>query len=755
MGASRRVIGQALSRRDGAARVSGEARYTADLDFPDALYARVLRSPYAHAAIKAIDTTEAERMPGVRAVLHFGNAKVKWASGDMTGRRHIFNNPARYVGDAVAAVAADDRRIAEEALAAIRVDYEPLDFVLDEEEALRQGKVFGKPVVHARGNLQAGFAQADVIYEGRFTSVHHNNAQLEPRIAIAKWEAGDGRDGVDADQLTQLTVWTPTQGISNCRIQIAADLGIPLESVRVIVHYMGSGFGNKNQDHDFELMAAVLAREARRTVRLEYTRREDFTTVHGRWPTTQDYRAGVTRDGVLTALTMRGVSGMGPYHKGSGTISGRGLYAIPNIRTELNLAATNVTTSANYRGPSEPQGVFGMESVIDELAYRIGMNPLDFRLKNFSRDSDGKPFTSCGLETCILSGAEKINWRAGWTHPTAKRGRVRQGLGMGIGRFSSLLGMSKATLRVKRDGSVQLCVAVTDIGTGAKTILAQVAAEVLCLHADEIEIVYGDTRDTPYSIGESGSRTTTQVGAAVVEAAHAVLDQMSPHAARRLGAAQVRYENGNFVAVAADGDGTLSTPGGAVKRLSFREAAAAAPEDLAFTASPNPVLTNAARASFTAHFAAVEVDTLTGEVRVTRYVAMQDCGTVINPLTAASQVKGAALQGISIALHERLTWDRNTGIPLNAGYHGAKIITHADAPEIEVGFIETMDAYGPFGAKTLGEVGIIPSVAAVANAIYNAIGVRYHAMPMTRDQIIEGLQQMTPPEAQANVHSHA
>jgi len=710
------VVGQALPRIDSAERVTGEARYSADIYVPGMLYARVLRSPYPHARIKSIDTSRAEKLPGVRAVIHFDNAKVKWASGDSNGDRFIFNNPARYVGDAIAAVAADNRHIAEEALTEIDVEYEPLEFTIDMEKALEQEKVLGPASLFSRGNVDEGFEAADIVFEGRFTSAHHNNAQLEPRVALAMWEAD------------RLTVWTPTQGVANCRAQIAKDLGIPVSKVRVIVKYMGGGFGNKNQNHDFELMAAVMARVARRPVRIEFTRKEDFTAVHGRWPTIQYYRAGVKQNGVLTALTMRAISGMGPYRKGSGAISGKDLYEFPNVRTEIHFAATNVTTSANYRAPSESQGVFAIESIIDELAYRIQMNPLDFRLKNFSRDADGRPFTSCALEECIRNGAERIHWRAEWAHPKTKKGRIRHGLGMGIGSFAAEAGISAAMVRVNRDGSVQLFVGVTDIGTGAKTVLAQLAAEVLCLGLDDIGVVSGDTECTPYSVGESGSRTTIQTGGAVVEAARDAIKQLSALAARRLKIPEAEFKTGRF-----------ADPSDPSRTVTFAEAARLSPVAILSSASSGQQGTGPVRTSFTAQFAKVAVDMLTGEVKVLRYVAVQDCGTILNPLLSTSQIKGGVLQGLSIALHEQLTWDRLTGVPLNAGYHGAKIITHEDAPQIEVEFIEPAEPNGPFGAKSVGELPIIPTVASVANAIYNATGVRYYSMPITRDQIINGL----------------
>ena len=518
----RQIVGLPLPRIDARERITGGAQYTGDISLPGMLYAKVLRSPLPHARIRGIDVSEAEKMTGVHAVLHFDNAKVNWRRGDSTGQRFIFNNPVRYVGDAIAAVAADTRELADVALDKIVVQYAPLQFVVDHEEAFAQGRVFNPPALYSHGNPEEGSANPTSSLRNASLSAHHNNAQLEPRVAIAKWEG------------SRLTVWTPTQGIASCRADTAKDLEIDPENVRIITKFMGGGFGNKNQNHDFELIAAVLAKAAGRPVRLEFTRKEDFTAVHGRWPTVQTYRVGAKKDGVLTALSMHAISGMGPYRKGSGAIAGRDLYAFPHVPTEIHFAATNVTTSANYRSPAEPQGVFGMESVIDELAHRVGMNPLDFRLKNFSRTADGLPFTSCGLEECLRQGAAKIGWREKWAHPSTRAGRFRRGLGVAIGRFTAAPGPSAAFVRLNAHGPAQVYVGVTDIGTGAKTVMAQIAAETLGVALNEIEIISGDTGFTPFSVGESGSRTTIQAGTAVMEAVRDAASTVSGSAAFRL-----------------------------------------------------------------------------------------------------------------------------------------------------------------------------------------------------------------------------
>ena len=690
-------VGHASPRIDALKRVTGTATYTGDIHLPGMLYARVLRSPYPHARIRRIDVSKAVASPGVKAILTRDNCDVVWGSGDTRNKRYLFNNPVRFAGDAVAAVAAVDQHAAEEAMRLIDVDYEKLPFVLDPEDALKPGAVEIQtggnlsannkgehaPEIYRRGNPDQGFAAADRVYEDHYSSPHINNAQLERRVSIAQWE-GD-----------HLTVYASTQGISNCHTEIARDLQLPAEKVRVVCQFMGGGFGNKNQCHDFDLMAALLAKKTGVPVKLEFTRKEDFVSVHGRWPTKQYYKVGVRNDGTLTAIQLRGYSGMGPHRKSSGGIAGIELYQCPHVERTVYPAYTNMAVSANLRGPDYPQGVFGIESLMDHIAYELKIDPVEFRLKNMTRKyNDQLPYTSFGLEDCVLRGAEAFEWRKRWHAPAADSGPVKRGVGMAMGSFGSGLGRSSAVIRLDASGTYHVHVGVTDVGTGAKTTMALIAAEALEVPLSKIDLVWGDTDRCPYSVGESGSRTTTQTGWAVVEAARDLKKQIT----------EKGLPQGNTV--------------------------------LEANVTPNPSLRDAARVSFAAHFAQVEVDTETGHVRVLKYVAAHDSGRVVNPLTAESQVKGGATMGIGMALHEELLYDRASGLPLTAGYYGARIMTHRDAPDIEVLWVQTEDPYGPFGAKTLGEPTIIPSVAAVANAIYNAIGKRIKDLPITRDKVL-------------------
>ena len=696
-----KTVGHPTSRVDALERVTGRASYTGDVHVTGMLYARILRSPHPHARIRRIDVSKALALPGVKAVLTHENCDVVWGSGDTRNKRYLFNNPVRFAGDAVAAVAAIDRHVAEDAIRFIDVDYEPLPFILDPEEALKPGAVEiqpggnlspnnkgeHEPETYRHGNLAQGFSEADQTFEDHYTSVHLNNAQLEIRSALAQWE-GD-----------KLTVYSPTQGIANCRMEIARDLNLPLENVRVVTKFMGGGFGNKNQCHDSDLIAAMLAKRAGAPVKLEFTRKEDYISVHGRWPTKQYYKVGVKNDGTLTAIQFRGYSGMGPYRKSSGDIAGTEMYACPNVEKLVYPVLTNMAVSANFRGPAYPQGVFGIESLMDHIAYTLKMDPVEFRVQNMTRKyHDQVPYTSFGLEDCVLRGAEAFEWKKLWHAPGEGEGPIKRGIGMAMGAFGAAVGRSSATIYLNSQGQYELHVGVTDIGTAAKTTMALIAAEELGVPLAQVSVISGDTQTCPYSVGESGSRTTTHTGYAVVQAVKDLKQQIADK----------------------------GLPQGDEIRTGSATPDPAQPKD-------------SARYSFAAHFAQVAVDTELGHVRVIKFLAAHDSGRIINPLTCASQVKGGSTMGIGMALHEELLYDPAHGVALNAGYYGARVMTHLDTPEIGVLFVETEDKYGPFGAKSIGESSIIPSVAAVANAVFNATGKRIKDLPITREKLLEVL----------------
>ncbi len=705
------TVGNDTPRVDAVERVTGAAKFTRDFKLPGMLYGKVLRSPHPHARIVSVDISEAARLPGVQAIITHEDAQVVWGAGSVNGgrqyndptkdatlhRRYIFNNPVRFVGDSVAAVAATDRHIAEEALSLIKVEYEELPFVLEPEAALEEGapqvwpegnlcpdfRANSEPMRSNIGDVETGFTEADQVFEERYDTGFIHNAQMEPRCSLTSW----------ADE--KLTLYSPSQGISNCRHDTARDLGLEEHQVRVITQYMGGGFGNKNQNQDTDLVSATLSRRAGVPVMLEYSRREDWLGVHGRWPTVQYYKVGVKDDGTVTAMQLRGYSGMGPYRKNSGGISGMDAYGCPNRLREIYPVYTNRTTSGNFRAPSEPHGFYGIENMMDEVAYQIGMDPVEFTLKNMRRPTESAQFTNYSLDECIETGAEQFNWQARRrVVPGSDEGPIKRGAGFSFMMFRAGLGTSSAIVRVNANQQYTLYVGVTDIGPGAKTTMGMIAAEALGVPLSQVEVVWGDTDRCPYSVGESGSRTTIQTGYAVVQAVENLKEQ-----------------------VAVQG-----MPSGG--------------EVLIGSATPIPSTDGKIRNCFGAHFVEVEVDTRIGTTRILKYTTVHESGRIINPTTARDQIRGATIQGIGQALHENLLYDDASGQPLTPGYYRARHLTHADIPEIEVTFIEVDDGYGPFGAKTAGESGIILAPAAVANAVANAIGNRMTSLPITRDKIL-------------------
>jgi CO/xanthine dehydrogenase Mo-binding subunit len=386
---------------------------------------------------------------------------------------------------------------------------------------------------------------------------------------------------------------------------------------------------------------------------------------------------------------------------------------------------------ANYRAPAYPQSVFGFGSFLDQIAYELGVNPLDMFTRNRIQKYKSKtPFTSNYLEECITEGSKRIGWNEKWHKPGAMAGPKKHGIGMALGGYPFRPGLGAATIRVNPDGTAHLLVGVTDIGTGAKTTMAIIAAEALGIPLNQIQLTNGDTDVTPYSVGESGSRTTSFTGPAVIAAAEDVRRQIFALAAGQL---KVKAEELDLR------DGEVFVKTNPAQKLPLARVVARAGE-LIGRATTNPEFKGVEGKSFAAHFAEVEVDTWTGHVKITRYVAAHDSGTILNRLPAESQIMGGVVQGIGMAFTEELITDRLTGIPINPNYRDAKVPTHLETPEVEVIFIEHYDPYGPFGGKVVGEPPITAAVATVANAIFNATGRRFKELPITPDKIVRAVR---------------
>ena len=741
-------VGVSLPRRDLPEKLTGEAKYTADIRLPGMLYGKILRSPHAHALILAVDASAAAKLPGVYAVLTPFDAPDGRVAPDV----RILDTKARFVGDEVAAVAAADEDTAEEAMRLIEASYEPLHFVTDPVEAMRSGApevhdggnlVNGKPITLERGDVEEGFAEADRIFEDEFVTPSHSGAALEPRAAIAAWEG------------ERLTVWKSSRGIHADRLNLSLSLGIPREDVRVIGPHMGAGYGNKDETR-LAAITAILARRAGRPVKIEFTREEEFIAGRSRHATMTKVRVGVRQDGTITAIHATTIMDTGAYlSSGPGVIrrAGQGalyLYRCANARYDGYLVYTNQPSAGSYRALGAPQGHFALESLMDRVAGEMGIDPLDFRLKNHVGpegqpgeratplteivDSQpvegGIPFSSNGLRECLERGAAAIGWREWRAHRSDTLAAKKRGMGMSMFIYrGGPGGRSTARMRLEQDGSVTLTTGVMDVGEGSLTVLAQIAAEALSVPYEKVNVVSGDTRSTPQAPITAGSTATFSGGLAVKRAAERLKSSIVEVAAAEFGCAP------DLVDLV---DGMVMH--GVERRMSLQQVARLCPErSLQVEVSVSPGSREFVVNSFGAHFAEVEVDTATGNVRALRFVAAHDSGRILNPNMAVNQVEGGVSQMLGFTLSERMLTDAGSGVTLSASFLEHKSPTILDSPPVEVIFADVVDPVGPFGAKALGEppsVGVAP---AIANAIYDAIGVRVRELPITPDIILDQL----------------
>ena len=778
------IAGTSVVRRDLEVKLTGEARYTADLKLPGMLHGAILRSPHPHADVLSVDAAEVLRLPGVRAVVTPFDAVSPSGGGSGWGRlapdMSILDTRVRFVGDEVAAVAADDPDTARAALELIRVEYAVLPHYMTPEAALSPDAVaihpggnlaLGEVMSLERGNVAEGFADADVVLENDFEIPTHSAAPLEPRAALASW-------GEDED--SDLTVWKTTRGVHVDRDALAGALGLPSHRVRVIGPFLGAGYGNKDETR-LAGIAAALSQRAGRPVRLEYSREDEFIAGRVRHAAKIHIRAGFKDDGSITAIEASALLDTGAYlASGAGVArrAGQGilyLYHCANVKYEAHLAYTNRPTAGSYRALGAPQGHFALESLMDRAAEHFGMDPLDFRLKNHVRpkgqpgqrvtppdqviDSQplegGIPFSSNGLQQCLELGAEAFGWReyksesgftglkddSGLAHPHPAQSynpvnpdsdNLRRGRGMSIMIYRGGPGSpSAAEVRVEKSGAIKLMTGLMDVGEGATTVLPQIAAEILGAEYEQVEAVFADSRGTPDAPITAGSTATFSTGTAVVQAANEVRESL-------LEIASAGLEVPVYDLDAAQG--WIFVKSDPSRRMALAEVASRMDGDeLSATASIIPGSPNHIVNSFGAHFVEVEVDTDTGRVRILRYVAAHDSGRIINPRAALNQAEGAVSQMLGFALSEELVTDAATGVTLNPGYLEHKSPTIQDYPDIQIIFADIIDPVGPLGAKGLGEVPTVGPAPAIANAIYDATGVRLRRTPFTPDRVLAAL----------------
>ena len=757
MNSARTIVGQNVRKVEGVKLVTGGPAFTDDIHLPGLLYGKILPSPYAHARIKRIDTRKAKALPGVHAVLTYKDvprvphttAGQAWPEPSPYDT-YLLDNKVRFVGDRVAAVAAESRAIAEKALRLIEVEYDVLPAVLEMEQAMAPGAavIHDEPdskgihdasrniagyILREIGNVDEGFRESDCIFEREYRTQRQQHCTLEPHIAIS-WLDGDGR----------LVIRTSTQVPFHSRRQVAMILQIPVSRIHVIKPRMGGGFGGK-QEMLLEDICGALALAARRPVKIEYTREEEFYMARTRHPQILRMKMGVKRDGTILASQLTVLATTGAYGSHSTTVQGNTgskvlpLYRAEHMRFECHVVYTNTPVAGAFRGYGCPQGFFAQETLVDEIAHELGDGP--GRVPPPERHTAGRHRPALRATRGREGGAAAASsavaaCRNAWIAAPpplvgrSKRkalpaaGHLKRGVGMACTmQGSGIAGIdwASAFLKMNEDGSFFLQVGAADVGGGADTVLAQIAAETLGVSLDKIVITSGDTDTTPFDVGAYASSTTIISGGAVKKAAEKVREQVLRMAAKML---ETPVEN------LTCGDNRVSAVGESKKSATMTEIALHAmyKEKTQImdgashfnTDSPPP---------FCATFAEVEVDTQTGKVRVLHMATAVDPGVAINPAQAEGQVEGAVAQGLGYALTEELVLD-DAGRPVNPNFLDYKIFGAKDMPKLTTILVETDEPLGPYGAKSISEVPINGPAPAIANAIFHAIGVRFRKLPI-------------------------
>ncbi|MFX0197569.1 MAG: xanthine dehydrogenase family protein molybdopterin-binding subunit [Candidatus Hodarchaeota archaeon] len=744
------MVGKAVPNVDAIAKATGEAVYTTDINLPGMLIGKILRSPIPHAKILRIDTSRAKRIPGVKAVITADDTpKVKFGMGAFADKLALEDKKVRCIGDEIAAVAAIDEDIANEALKIITVDFEKLPAVYDPIEAMREDA----PRIHENfhdnismlsdfgcGNVDTGFNEADIIIEDEFRTAPQSHCCMEVHNIVAKWESTG-----------KVSVWASTQSPYALKNRLAKVCNMSPSQIRVIKPHVGGAFGSKANMIPMDPIAVFLAKESNRPVKIENSREEEFFTVAPSPPTITNLKFGFKKDGRITAKQARVIMGNGAYNLTGPAILTyyctmfSGLYRCTNIKFQGYLVYTNKLPTGSFRGFGTPQAMFGHEIIMDIAAEKLGMDPKDIRLINANlpneMTADKVPITSCGLTETILRATEKSSW-------IEKRKTKVEGRGIGMacmmhtGASSNIFGAnySGATIKLDIDGSITLSTGATEIGQGSNTILLQIAAEVLGLSIADIRLVQGDTDITDPDVGARGSRTTFCAGNAVNEAAEKVRNKILNVAAQMLETEldELTIEKKTVFA--------RHSPD---RRVSFSEIALFSLFNLNQPITGNGFFYQEIKDPdlkmgygyespamvFGTQIAEVEVDKETGLVKVKFITSAHDLGRVINPMLAESQVEGGVVQGLGSALLENIVFDG--GRFVNTNFTDYKLFTSMDVPKINSLWIETNDSNGPFGSKGIGEAVTIPTAPAVANAIYDAIGVRFKDLPVTPEKILK------------------
>lgn len=761
------VVGRGVTRYDAPDKVTGRARYTADHRLPGMLYGRILGSPVAHGRIVRLDASRARALPGVHAVITGADVPDAWygVSPARYDEQILCRDRVRYVGDEVAAVAAVDAETAARALALIEVEYEELPAVFDPEAAMAPGA----PLIHPEnpryannvntrvdwdfGDVERGFAEADHVREQRFVGNRTYQSPMEPHAALARWEPHANR----------LTLWASTQTPHYLHRSLSLTLGIPMGDIRVIRPAVGGGFGAKAEATPLDFCAAILSRKTGRPVMMEYTREEMFRHFRGRHKQYIDLKIGVRRDGTITAVQQRVVLDGGAYTSfGVITAYYAGsmlptLYRMPNYRYEGLRVYTNLPASGAFRGHGVPQPRFAFESLLDMIAEDLGIDPIEIRLRNAmqpnTRTCNALDISSCEFTATLERAREVSGWRE-------KRGRLPRGRGIGVGCGGFVSGAgypiyrsdfphSNAMIRVHEDGTaVSLHIAAAEIGQGSDTVLVQIAAEELGIPYERVWLAECDSTLSPLDLGSYSSRVTLMGGNAVRDAARRVKAQVLEAAGRELGCDPgALVARGGRIAVADFPE--VGMDWAAAARLAFARGGPVVgtglyqpPRNLGGGFKGGTVGTSPAY-SFSTAVAEVTVDLETGYVTVDRFTDFSDAGTVINPITFHGQVEGSIVMGLGETLLEDMV-TTPAGAFANPTLHDYLIPTIREVPEIVTAAVESYEPRGPFGAKEIGEGSLLPVLGAIANAIYDACGVRITELPITPEKILDGLKGRSP-----------
>jgi putative selenate reductase molybdopterin-binding subunit len=783
-------VGKPEPKVDAVKLVQGKPAFAADFERRDLLVAKVLLSPVAHARIKKIDASKAREVPGVAAVLTWKDIpRVVYStagqSDPIPGPLDCFSldNKVRFVGDRVAMVAAETEEIARQALDLIDVEYEPLPAILDPADALKPGAqvIHDEPEyvnfdqsdpsrnlaaqIHINiGDVEKGFAEADRIFEAEYEVPKVQQAHIEPHVVVTYWDEDD-----------RLVIRTSTQVPFHVRRQLAPVLGLPIKRIRVIKPRIGGGFGGK-QEVMIEDVAGHLTIATGRPVIFEYTREEEFIAARSRHPMRIRMKTGVKLDGTITANAMQCLSDTGANgahaltvtgntgHKSMALYVGDGPYREkPNIRFQADIVYTNHPPSGAYRGYGVPQGFWPVERQIETIAQEMGFDPIEFRLKNALRQGELQPFSTawsegrepspevietCGLEACVAQGRAAIGWDQKYNNPSWQAipgaPHLRRGIGIAMvmqGTAIPYLDMGGASIKMNDDGSFNILVGATDLGTGSDTVLAQMAAEILGVPLDDILIYSSDTDFTPFDKGAYASSTTYISGTAVSHAAQKVAERICVRAAKILNEQGITPEVQATEIVLEDRQ--ARAPDGRSVTLSVIGHHALHHEDQEQIMAVASYMSPVAPPPFAAQFAEVVVDTQTGQVTVERLVMAVDSGVIINPITAAGQIEGGMTQALGYAVCEEMVYDE-TGQARERDFRDYHIFMAHEMPALETIFVETFEPSHPFGAKAVAEIPMDGVAPAIGNAILNAAGAKLSSIPAT-PEVIWGAMRETQP----------